>query len=134
MLIADIWLCSEVIARRCFVGKVFLKYRTKFWEKHLCWNLFLIKLQAWRTATVLKYDFSTDVFLWILRNSYEHLFSRTLPLYVYLITRLLSGTLTSTNLGHSTLIYLAPINVACKFSEHWFILTWENQTKLYEDM
>ena len=45
-----------------------------FTEKHLCWSLFLIKLQALRAATLFKTDFSTGVFLWILRNFYEQLF------------------------------------------------------------
>ena len=52
----------------------------------------------------------------------------------YLIMRILSGTLINTNLGHSTLIYLALINVACKFSKRYFKLTWKNETKLCEDM
>ena len=36
----------------------------------------------------------------------------------YLTTRILSGALIISNLGHSTLIYLAQINVAYKFSQH----------------
>ena len=31
--------------------------------KHLCWGLFLIKLQAKRQATLLKRDSSIDIFL-----------------------------------------------------------------------
>ena len=42
--------------------------------KHLCWNLFLIKLKAWSPATLLKRNFSTGVFLWNLQNFLEHLF------------------------------------------------------------
>ena len=42
--------------------------------KHPCCILFYIKLQ---TATLLKRDSNTDVFLWILRNFLEHLFWRT---------------------------------------------------------
>ena len=35
---------------------------------NLCWSLFLINLQVFRTATFLKRGFRTDVFLWNLRN------------------------------------------------------------------
>ena len=35
--------------------------------KHLCWSLFLMKLLAWRLATLLKRDCNTDVFRWILQ-------------------------------------------------------------------
>ena len=47
-------------------------------EKHLCWSLFILKLQTWRLATLLKRDSNTGVFQWILRNvstvfSMEHL-------------------------------------------------------------
>ena len=34
--------------RRCSVKKGFLKSFANFTGKHLCWRLFLIKLQAWR--------------------------------------------------------------------------------------
>ena len=37
-----------------FSEKVVLKNFTNFIEKHLCWSLFLIKLQAFRPTTVLK--------------------------------------------------------------------------------
>ena len=40
----------------------------------MCWSLFLIKLQAWRAATLLKRDSNVGAFLWILRNFQEHLF------------------------------------------------------------
>ena len=39
-----------------------------FAGKHLCWSYFLIKLQARRSAILLKRDSNTGVFLWILRN------------------------------------------------------------------
>ena len=45
----------------------------------------------------------------------------------HVITLILSGTLIYANLG-----YLALINLECKFSYWWFILTWENEIKLYE--
>ena len=32
--------------------------------KHLSWSLFLIQLQAWGPATLLKRDSNTDAFLW----------------------------------------------------------------------
>ena len=45
--------------------------------KDLCWSLFLIKLQAFRPAILLKWDPKAVVFMWILRNFEEHLFSKT---------------------------------------------------------
>ena len=41
---------------------------TTFTGKHLCWNLFWIKLQALTPATLLKRDFNTGVSLWTLQN------------------------------------------------------------------
>ena len=43
--------------------KTVLKNFTISTRKHLCWSLFLIKLQAF-----LKWDSNTEVFLWILWN------------------------------------------------------------------
>ena len=48
-----------------------------FTGKHLCWSLFLIKLQAWTPATLLKRDSNTGVFLWSLLHFQEQLFWRT---------------------------------------------------------
>ena len=48
--------------------------------KHLCWSLFLIKLQAFRPANLSKRDFNPDAFLWNLQSFSEHLFGRTLRL------------------------------------------------------
>ena len=45
--------------------------------KHLCWSLFLMKLQTWRPATLLKRDFNTIVFLWNLKNFLQHLFLKS---------------------------------------------------------
>ena len=45
--------------------------------KHLCWSLFLKKLQAFRPTTLLKRDSYTGVFLWNLRNFEEDLFRKT---------------------------------------------------------
>ena len=36
--------------------------------KYLCWRLFLIRLQAWRPATLFKRDSTIGVFLWILQS------------------------------------------------------------------
>ena len=41
---------------------------SKFTGKYLCLSLFLIKLRAFRSATLLKRDSNSAVFLWILRN------------------------------------------------------------------
>ena len=54
-----------------------LKNVAIFTEKHLCWDLFLIKLQDCRAATLLKRDANTIDFLRILQNFNEHLFYRT---------------------------------------------------------
>ena len=48
--------------------KSVLKNFATFTEKHLYWSLFLIKLQAWRPAILLKRDSNTGLFLWITRN------------------------------------------------------------------
>ena len=40
-------------------------------------SLFLLKLWVFRSLTVSKRDFNTDIFWWILRNLWEHLFWRT---------------------------------------------------------
>ena len=45
-----------------------LKNFAIFTGKHFCWSLFLIKLQAWRLATILKRESDTGLFMWILRN------------------------------------------------------------------
>ena len=46
---------QKVFHRRCSIKKMFLKI-AKFTGKHLCWSLFLIKLQTWR----LRYRCSDD--------------------------------------------------------------------------
>ena len=45
-----------------FCKKVVLKNLSIFTEKHLCWSLFLIMLQAVRSATLLKTDSNTGAF------------------------------------------------------------------------
>ena len=48
---------------RCSVKKGVLKNLANFEGKNLCWSLFLIKLQQIKSATLLKLDSNTDVFL-----------------------------------------------------------------------
>ena len=57
-----------------FCKKDVLKNLVNFIGKHLCWSLFLIKLQQIRSATLLTLDSSTDVFLRNLQNFEEDLF------------------------------------------------------------
>ena len=45
-----------------FYKNAALKNFSIFAEKHLCWGLFLIKLQVFRSATLLKRDSNTGVF------------------------------------------------------------------------
>ena len=52
----------------CSVKISALKNFANFTWKHLCWSFFLIKLQAFKAATLLKKDSNTDVFLWTLQN------------------------------------------------------------------
>ena len=54
--------------RRCSVKKSVLKNFGNFTGKHLCWSLFLIKLQAFRLVTLSKRDSNTDVFLEICKT------------------------------------------------------------------
>ena len=63
--------------RRYSVRKGVLISLRNFTEKHLCWSLFLIKLETFRTATLLKEDFNIGVPLWNLWNSWELLIWRT---------------------------------------------------------
>ena len=51
----------------CYKKSVLIHFEI-FSRKHLCLTLFLIKLQTFRPATLLKRDSKTVVFLWILRN------------------------------------------------------------------
>ena len=66
---------SEMFCKICV-----LEYFVKFTGKHLCWGIFLIKLQAFRSAALLKSDSDTNVSLWNMRNFQEHLFYRTLSM------------------------------------------------------
>ena len=56
-----------------YAEAVVRKWFSNFLGKHLGWSLFLIKLQAWKSRTLLKRDFNTSVFLWNLRNFTENL-------------------------------------------------------------
>ena len=49
--------------QRCSLKKGVLKNLANFTEKHLCWSLFLIKLQAFRPVTLFKKDSNTSVCL-----------------------------------------------------------------------
>ena len=49
--------------RRCSIKKAVLKNSQILTGKHLCWNLFFKKLQTFRTATLLKRDSNTDIYL-----------------------------------------------------------------------
>ena len=51
---------------------------TKFTGKHQCQSVFFNKVPRLRQL-YLKQEFSTGIFLWILRNVWERLFSRTPP-------------------------------------------------------
>ena len=55
--------CSQI-----FIKISVLKNFAIFTGKHLCWSLFLRKLQVLKPASLLKRDSNTGVFLWILRN------------------------------------------------------------------
>ena len=63
-LIFYLWL-SGSSHQRDSVKKGVLKNFAVFTGKHLCWSLFLKKLQAWRPATLLKRGSNTGVFLWV---------------------------------------------------------------------
>ena len=54
--------------QRCSLKKAALKNFTVPTGNHLCWSLFLLKKQVFRTATELKRGTSTGVFPWIFRN------------------------------------------------------------------
>ena len=67
-----------------------LKNFAKFTRKHLWWRFFLIKLQTWRPATLLKRDSNTGAFLRYLRNFWDYLFYGTPPVSA---SDLVNGTL-----------------------------------------
>ena len=62
------------MTKNSFVAEVVtFKDFANFTEKHLCWNLFLIKLQVFRHAALLKRDSNIVAFLQNSRNFKEHL-------------------------------------------------------------
>ena len=65
-----VYRCSykQKLPPEVFFKKAVLKNFATFIEKQLCWSLFLIKLQTFRPATLLKSDSNTGVFLRILWN------------------------------------------------------------------
>ena len=75
---------------RCSINKAVLKNFVIFIEKHLCWSLFLPKLQALRPATLLEKDSNTGVFLWIKGKFKEHLIWRTSANSYFLLLRVIS--------------------------------------------
>ena len=70
---------SEIMLQKqspeVFCKRAVFKDFVIFIRKHLCWSLFLIKLQA-RPATLLRRDSHTSLLLWILSNFQENLFWR----------------------------------------------------------
>ena len=64
-------LTRETIVRRFLCGKGVPKNFALFTERHLCWSLFLIRLQGWSPATLLERDSNTGI---LLRNFLEQCF------------------------------------------------------------
>ena len=62
-----------------------LKNFANFTGKHLCWSLFLINLQAFRSATLLNKDSNTGVILWNLQNISKLFFSQNTILQCLLL-------------------------------------------------
>ena len=77
--------------RTCSAKERVLNNFANFTIKHLCWSLFVIKLQAYRPATLLKRDSDTGVFMNIAK------FLRTPILNNICIRSLLEYTSTSVN-------------------------------------
>ena len=73
-----VFLVLKIIIQRqaseVFCKNAVLKNFAIFTGKQLCWILFLIKLQAFSPASLLKRDSNTGVFLCISRIFQEHLF------------------------------------------------------------
>ena len=67
---------SQIFFKICFLKN--------FARKHLCWNHFLIKLQAWRSAILLKRDSNTDV-SWEIWEIFKNTFLYRTPLVAELI-------------------------------------------------
>ena len=67
-----------------FCEKGVLKNFAIFTGKHLCCSFFLIKLQGWWPATLLKRDSNNGVFLWILLSFQELRIKIRLKIYTRL--------------------------------------------------
>ena len=80
-------LSEAVVVWRCSSKMAFLKISPvsqentcmlqafhQFHRKHLCWSHFLIKLQVWRPATLVKRDNNTGVFLVKFQGHYRFCF------------------------------------------------------------
>ena len=78
---------SETATGDVLWNKVFLKNFANFTEKNLCWSLFLIKLQFWGPATLLKKTL-TQVLCYetckLFKNNYfeEHVWTSTSKPYL----------------------------------------------------
>ena len=59
---------SEAASGGVLVWKSALRNFAKFTEEHLCQSLYFNKVPGLCPATLLKRDFGTSVFLWILQN------------------------------------------------------------------
>ena len=58
--------------QKCSIKRAVLKNFSIFTGKHLCRSRFLLKLWAFRPATLSKRNSNTGVFLWILWYFWEH--------------------------------------------------------------
>ena len=65
----------KAAARMCSSKQTFLKI-LQYSQENTCVGVFFffLKLHAWKSATLLKWDSSTGVFLWIFRSFQEQLF------------------------------------------------------------
>ena len=61
------WALPEVVVQTCSIKK---RVHNNFPGKRLCRSLFFDKTADWKPATLLKRDFSTDLFLCIFWNSW----------------------------------------------------------------
>ena len=75
-----------------FCKKGVLENFAKFTGKHLCQGLFFNKVAGLRPTTLLKRDSRTGVFvfLWILRNLWEHFFEHVRWLFLYVFEKVTS--------------------------------------------
>ena len=69
--------------QRCSVKKSALKNFANCTEKHMCWSLFLIDLQAWGPSTFLEKTPAQVFFEWNFRNSFGKSICKPLLLYIH---------------------------------------------------